>query len=351
MTWADVAASQNGLSTNISQFRGKGKTEMTKLAESCGVVTDSSMTIAEISSALMKAKRQGEDNINQRRDYLFAKHLISAWAMKPIRSTTAMDKGKKNEPNIIRELPDFWERWAREPSCTTLEHIAEIGVVVSEANPMERTRGREATSVDGVGVRKFRNDDAEPFLIEIKTFSSQESLRKAEIVLAKYGRVSLVPLREISDLQSEKGQMMRESVLKKEYFVQVLNHAMAFQDGAASCGGNFVHVTFVATLEKKVQYIVYISIGLSVLRHLRRMMAQVGNDFYPWTFKKPKEYPAFSKEQLGYARSNDNFRGSMKFTLNFVAYAADKRGIENDHYVRPSVIPAWNAGLKNGADI
>ena len=162
MTWADVAASQNGLSTDISQFRGKAKTERTKLAESCGVVTDSSMRIAEISFALMKAKRQGEDNINQRREYLFAKQLISAWAMKPIRSTTAMDKGKKNEPHVIRELPSFWERWAREPSCTTLEHITETGLVVSQANPMERTRGMEATSVDGVGVRKFRNGDVEP---------------------------------------------------------------------------------------------------------------------------------------------------------------------------------------------
>ena len=159
MTWADVAASQNGLSTNISHFRGKGKTEMTMLAESCGVVTDSSMTVAEISSALMKAKRHGEDNINQRREYQFAKQLISAREMKPIRSTTAMDKGKKNEPHVIRELPAFWERWAREPSCTTLEHITEIGLVVSEANPMERTRGMEETSVDGFGVRKLRNGD------------------------------------------------------------------------------------------------------------------------------------------------------------------------------------------------
>ena len=351
MTWVDVTASQNGLSTNISQFRGKGKTEMTKLAESCGVVTDSSMTIAKISSALMKAKRQGEDNINQRREYLFAKKLISAWAMKPIRSTTAMDKGEKNEPNVIRELPAFWERWAREPSCSTLEHITEIGLVVSEANPMERTRGMEATSVDGVGVRKFRNGDVQPFLIEIKTFSSQESLRKAELVPAKHGRVSFVLLREISDRQSEKGQMVRESLLKKEYFVQVLKHAMVFHDGAASCGGNFVHATFVSTLENQVQYIVYISIGLPLLRHLRRIMAPVRNDFYPWTFKKPKEYPPFSTEQLGHARSNGNFRGSMKFTLDFVAYAVDKGGIENDHYVRPFVVPAWNAGLKNGADI
>ena len=119
---------------------------------------------------------------------------------------------------------------------------------MSQANPLERTRGMETTSVDGVGVRKFRNGDVEPFLIEIKTFSSQESLRKAELVLAKYGRVSFVLLREISDLQSEKGQMVRESLLKKEYFVQVLNYAMVFQDGVASCGGNFVHVTFVSTL-------------------------------------------------------------------------------------------------------
>ena len=72
-----LAAVKMGLSNHVNPRKREGILQLamyeSKLAECCGVVTDSSMTIAEISSALMKAKRQGEDNINQRREYLFAK--------------------------------------------------------------------------------------------------------------------------------------------------------------------------------------------------------------------------------------------------------------------------------------
>ena len=103
---------------------------------------------------------------------------------------------------------------------------------------------------------------------------------------------------------------------------------------------------FVCANAHKIIYVVWLRIECLVLHHLNTLFATLRGKYFDWTMSEPSLYPKFTVNELGFARSDDNFRASMKFTLDLVHHVQETGPIGSDHYIRASIVPAWNAGLK-----
>ena len=201
------------------------KQDLLTLCSQCAVPVGNGDTVTELSKLLFRAKESGGDGVIERQKSAFSKCMINGWAMKTSRTSKAMSMENENEPFVLKHLPTFWKSNATDGSI--ISDIEEIGLVVKVYDPLHAMLGLQATSADGIGVRLFQNGDGQPFVLEMKCFSGDASLKKAENVCMQYG--TLIEMNFTMKLvQKGDTKMLREVLHSRDYLIQVLNHALLF---------------------------------------------------------------------------------------------------------------------------